>query len=32
MSVWRAVGGEFYPKDAPHFEHPDWKRIRDYLR
>lgn len=32
MSVWRAVGGEFYPKDAPHFEHPDWKRVRDYLR
>lgn len=32
MQVWRALGGDFYPGDAPHFEHPDWKKIRQYLR
>lgn len=32
MSVWEAMGGSFYPNDAPHFEHPDWPRIREYLR
>lgn len=32
MSVWKAMGGSFYPKDAPHFEHPDWPRIRDWIR
>lgn len=32
MNVWRAMGGNFYPGDAPHFEHPDWPRIRNYFR
>jgi hypothetical protein len=32
MSVWRAMGGNFYPGDDPHFEHPDWPRVRATLR
>lgn len=32
QEVWKAMGGYFYPKDAPHFEHPDWKLVRDHLR
>ncbi len=32
MSVWRAVGGQFYAGDRPHFEHPDWPAVREFIR
>ncbi len=32
MQVGRAMGFYFYPNDRPHFEHPQWREIRNTLR
>ncbi len=32
MDVWKAMGGSFYKGDRPHFEHPDWPGVRNYIR
>jgi LAS superfamily LD-carboxypeptidase LdcB len=32
MRVARAMGFKFYPKDDPHFEHPQWPQLRQQLR